>query len=153
MKRIIIASAVVCLFLSALPSFAQTYKTVADTAALNNEYIKVTKDVADLNFKLNQAKNKQTENSKNAADANATAQAAVTKTSENANKTSDETVNDARQTKRAAKRSMRDAKDARHQNSRLKDSDNEVDKLSADLEKKQNRLAELDKMRSSIMSQ
>ena len=62
----------------------------------------------------------------------------------------DGSVKEAKRAKREARRSVRDAKDARHAQGNLEDSNKKVSKLSAELEKKQQRLKELDEMRTSI---
>ena len=150
MKKIIVFSAAAIFMLAALPSFSQTYKTIADTAALNAEYMKVSHDITDLSAKLDKAKSDQADDAKKANDASADAQSTASKASDKAEKSIDGSVKEAKRAKREARRSVRDAKDARHAQGNLNDSNKKVDNLSADLEKKKERLKELDEMRASI---
>jgi hypothetical protein len=150
MKKLIIILASAIFMLAALPGFSQTYKTVADTAALNTEYVKVSYDIADLNLKLMKAKSDQAHDSKKAGEASSDAQSTATSTTNKAENSINGSVKEARKAKREARRSVKDAKDARHAQGNLDDSNKNVTKLSADLEKKQERLKELDRMRASI---
>ena len=150
MKKLIIILASAIFMLAALPGFSQTYKTVADTAALNTEYVKVSYDIADLNLKLMKAKSDQAHDSKKAGEATSDAQSTATSTTKKAENSINGSVKEARKAKREARRSVKDAKDARHAQGNLDDSNKNVTKLSTDLEKKQERLKELDGMRASI---
>lgn len=150
MKKIIAISMAAIFILAALPSFSQTYKTVADTAALNAEYAKVSHDILDLTAKLDKAKKDQGDDEKKANDASADAQNTAAAASDKATKSIDGTVKEAKKAKREARRSVKDAKDARRAKSDLDDSDKKVSKLTAELAKKQDRLKELDRMRAAI---
>ncbi len=138
--------------LAALPAISQTYKTIADTAALNAEYMKVSHDITDLTAKLDKAKNDQADDEKKASEATSDAQSTASNASDKAEKSIDGSVKQARKAKREARRSVRDAKDARHAKGNLEDSNKKVANLSSDLQKKQDRLKELDAMRASIGS-
>ena len=148
-KTIVFSMAAICM-LAALPAFSQTYKTVADTAALNSEYIKLNKEITDLNAKLDKAKSDLEHDTKKANEASSDAQNTASSASDKAEKSIDGSVKEAKRAKREARRSVRDAKDSRHAQSNLDDSNKKVSKLTADLEKKQQRLKELDGMRASI---
>jgi chromosome segregation ATPase len=150
MKKIILFSMVTFFMLAALPAFSQTYKTVADTAALNAEYIKVSRDITDLKAKLEKAKSDQEDDTKKANDASSDAQSTASDATDKAAKAIDGSVKEARRAKREAKRSVRDAKDSRKAQGNLEDSNKKVSRLSAELEKKQERLKELDGMRAAI---
>ncbi len=150
MKKIIVFSTAAFFILAALPAFSQTYKTVADTAALNAEYTKVSHDITDLSAKLDKAKSDQEDDTKKANNASSDAQSTASSASDKAEKSIDGSVKQAKRAKREARRSVRDAKDARHAQGNLSDSNKKVANLSGDLEKKKERLEELDKMRASI---
>ena len=150
MKKFITCSIAVIIMLAALPSFSQTYKTLADTMALNVEYGKVSQDILDLTTKLDKAKKDQGDDEKKANNASADAQATASGASDKAAKSVDGTVGEARRAKREARRSVKDAKDSRRAKSDLDDSNKKVAKLTAELEKKQDRLKELNAMRASI---
>jgi flagellar biosynthesis GTPase FlhF len=152
MKKIITCSMAAIFILAALPSFSQTYKTVADTAALNGEYAKVSHDILDLTAKLDKAKKDRDDDEKKANDATADAQSTAAAASDKATKSIDGTVKEAKRAKREARRSVKDAKDSRRAKSDLDVSDKKVSKLTAELGKKQDRLKELDRMRASIVS-
>jgi chromosome segregation ATPase len=152
MKKIIVFSTAAIFILAALPAFSQTYKTVADTAALNAEYIKLSHDITDLKAKLDKAKSDLEHDTKKANEATSDAQSTASDASDKAAKSIDGSVKEAKKSKREARRSVRDAKDARRAQGNLEDSNKKVSKLSAELEKKQERLKELDGMRVSISS-
>jgi hypothetical protein len=56
--RIMLSAFTLCTFAFAGSAFAQKYKTAADTIKLNKEYSGVSLDIAKLNYKLIEAKNK-----------------------------------------------------------------------------------------------
>jgi chromosome segregation ATPase len=141
----------VCM-LAASPGFSQKYKTIADTAALNREYAKVTAEINDLTSKLDKAKSEQAENYRKSGNATSDAQSTASSASTKAENSINGSVKQAKKAKRAAKRSVKDAKDARHAQGNLDDSNKKVSKLTAELEQKQKRLKQLDEMRAAINS-
>ena len=74
MKKIITFFITAFCMVAAAPAFSQTYKSIADTAKLNAEYIKVSNDIATLSASLDKAKDEQSERTQKAADATADAQ-------------------------------------------------------------------------------
>ncbi|MEO6814593.1 MAG: hypothetical protein ABI172_11730 [Ginsengibacter sp.] len=152
MNKNILFSILSLFLLSALPVFSQTYKTTADTVALNAEYIKVNQSITDLNAKLDKAKATQSKDEKKANEANSDAQSTASASSDKAQNAIGGSVKQAKKAKREARRSVRDAKNSRHAQSNVDDSNKAVAKLSADLEKQQQRLKELDEMRATIMN-
>ncbi len=150
MKKIIFLLPAFAFIMVGLPAFSQTYKTVADTAALNTEYLKVSSQAADLSAKLNKAQNDLANYTKKANDANSDAQNAAMKTSDKASASTNGSVKDARRAKRQARRSVRDAKDSRKASNNLDDQNKKIANLTSDLAKKQDRLKALDAMRASI---
>ena len=150
MKKFIRFSILGVCMIAAYPGFSQTYKTIADTAALNNEYVKVSADINDLNLKLAKARSDQADYSRKSNDATSDAQSTASSASNKAENSINGSVKQARKAKREARRSVKDAKDARHAQNNLDDSDKKVAKLTADLEQKQKRKQQLDEMRAAI---
>ncbi|MEO6258080.1 MAG: hypothetical protein ABIO82_05285 [Ginsengibacter sp.] len=138
-------------FLSAGSSlYSQKYTTTADTIALNAEYLKLTNDIAALNISLDKARSEQDKQVKKSAVATSDAQSTASKAIDKAEQSTGESVKDARKAKRQARKSVKDAKDARHAKGDLDDANKKVEKLSGELQKKQDRLNELNNMRSTI---
>ena len=129
----------VCI-LVAYPGFSQTYKTIADTAALNSEYAKVSAEINDLNVKLAKAKSDQANDSRKSNNATSDAQSAASSASNKAENSINGSVKQARKAKREAKRSVKDAKSARNAQGNLDDSNKKVSRLTSDLEQRQKRL-------------
>jgi DNA repair exonuclease SbcCD ATPase subunit len=152
MKTIFLLPALLFI-VAATPAFSQTYKTPADTAALNKEYAKVSSDVADLTAQLNKAQNDLATYTRKSDNATADAQSTAMSTTDKASHATNGTVRDARRAKKEARRSVRDAKDSRRASNNLDDQNTKISKLTADLAKKQDRLKELDAMRATINSQ
>ena len=135
------------------PAFSQTYKTPADTAALNKEYAKVSSDVMDVTAQLNKAQNDLATYTRKSDNATSDAQSSALSTTDKASRATNGSVKDARRAKREARRSVKDAKDSRRANNNLDDQNTKISKLTTDLTKKQNRLKELDAMRATINGQ
>lgn len=140
------------LLLTGISAFSQKYKTVADTAKLNKEYIEVSNDIVTLTAKLTVAQNdlQAYQNKANAAASDA--QNAMVKSSDQASKSVDGDVGDAKKARRKAKKAVREAKDANHASNNLKDQDKKIASLKSQLLKKQDRLQELEKMRTNIQN-
>jgi F0F1-type ATP synthase membrane subunit b/b' len=153
MKKIILLLLTPALLLAVVPAFCQTYKTAADTSALNTEYLKVSKDIADISAKLDKAKQDQDADTRKANKSTAEAQTTAASASDKAAQSVDGTVKEAKRAKREARRSVRDAKDSRRAQGNLDDSGKKVSDLTSDLAKKQERLKQLDDMRASITAQ
>jgi chromosome segregation ATPase len=141
---------VVLLFVAAAPALSQTYKTVADTAALNKEYDKVNMNIANLTVALDKAQTDLGKYQSKADKASSDAESTATATADKATHATNGSVRDARRAKKEARRSVRDAKDSRRAGNDLEDQNKRIIQLTADLEKNQARLKELDAMRSSI---
>ena len=140
------------LLLTGISAFSQKYKTFADTAKLNKEYIEVSNDIVTLTAKLTVAQNdlQAYQNKANAAASDA--QNAMVKSSDQASKSVDGDVGDAKKARRKAKKAVREAKDANHASNNLKDQDKKIASLKSQLLKKQDRLQELEKMRTNIQN-
>ena len=140
----------VIFMLAGMSAFSQKYRTTADTVKLNKEYVNVSNDIADLSSKLTIAQNNLPGYNDKANAAVSDAQSTAIKSSEQASKATNGDVGDAKKAKRRAKRALKDAKDAQHANNKADSQDKKIAKLSSQLEKKRERLLELDEMRSTI---
>ncbi len=143
----------VLLFMATLPVFSQTYKTAADTPALNKEYVKVSNNIADLTAKLNKAQDDLAKINRKSDKATTNAQSSASATADKASDATTGGVKDARRAKKEARRSVKDAKDSRRAGNDLDDQNKKIRKLTAELAKNQNRLKELDVMRARINQQ
>jgi predicted nucleic acid-binding Zn-ribbon protein len=150
MKKIKFLLAAIIIMTAASPAFSQTYKTIADTAALNKEYLQVSSDIASLNLKLNTAQSDLGKYTEKSNDATSDAQNSANSTADKASNATNGSVKDARKAKRQAKRSVHDAKDARKAGNNLDDHNEKIRDMNQELTRKQARLSELDAMRSSI---
>jgi hypothetical protein len=150
MKKSITFLTIAVFMLAAQSAFSQSYKTIADSAALNREYAKVTADINDLTAKLVKAKDDQRNDSRKSGEADSDAKSTATSTSNKAENSINGSVKQARRAKHEAGRSVKDAKIARHAQSNLDDSNKKVVSLTAGLEQKQKRLQQLEEMRTAI---
>lgn len=131
-------------------AYAQKYKTVEDTARLNREYVKVSNDLVDLNAKLTIAQNNLPGYKSKAIEADKDADNAAIKSSNQASKATNGDIGDARKAKRKARRAYNEAKDSRAANNNVSDKENKITRLTLQINKKQQRLQELDVMRLAI---
>jgi hypothetical protein len=132
---------------------AQVYKTAADTAKLNKEFIEVSNDIASINAKLTIAQNNLPGYQSKARTADSNAQDAATTSSDQAAKSTEGGVKEARKAKRKSKKAYREAKDARSANNDVGDQDDKIASLTGQLAKKQERLRQLTVMRDTINGQ
>ena len=141
----------VLLLLGAItPAVSQTYKTTADTAALNKEYAMVSNNITSLTASLNKAQDELAKDTRKSDKATSDAQSTASATADKASHATNGDVRDARRAKKEARRSVKDAKDARRAANDLEDKTKKVNQLTADLTKNQNRLKELEEMRDNI---
>ena len=150
MKKIMLLLPAVIFIIASLSAFSQKYKTAADTVKLNKEYVQVSNDVADLTSKLTIAQNNLPGYHARAGEATSNAQSTAIESSDQASKATNGDLGDARKAKKKAKKALNEAKDARHANNKVDDQDKKIAKLSAELEKKQTNLQELEEMRTAI---
>jgi hypothetical protein len=140
-----------CLLLfSASAVYAQKYKTAADTIKLNKEYVEVSNEIAALTSKLTIAQNNLPGYHTKAGEATSNAESSATASSEQASKATNGDVGDARSAKKKAKKAYRNAQNAVSADNNVKDQDKKIAKLTSQLQKKQERLRELDDMRVAI---
>lgn len=143
----------VCLLITLITgsgAYAQKYKTVEDTARLNKEYVNVSNDIADLSAKLTIAQNNLPGYKSKAIAAGTDAEQAAAKSSNQAAKATNGEIDDAKKAKRKARKAYNEAKDSRSANNNVDNQENKITKLTLQINKKQQRLKELDVMRLAI---
>jgi DNA repair exonuclease SbcCD ATPase subunit len=138
------------LLLFASTVYSQRYKSAADTVKLNKEYTNVSNDIAELTSKLSIAQNNLPGYHTKAREANSDAQGSANASSTQASKATNGDLGDAKRAKKKANKAYTNAQDAREADNRVKDQDKKITKLSSQLQKKQERLKELDDMRVAI---
>ena len=153
MKRIIYAIALPLILLVSQSAYCQNYKTLEDTARLNLEYLKVTRDISDLNIKLSESQENLKKYQSNVASRNNDAQSSAEASSDQASKATNGGVKDARRAKRKAKAAYKDSKQSRGANDRMNEEERRMKRISSDLQRRQERLQELDRMRAAITNQ
>lgn len=136
--------------LATLPAFAQKYKTGADTIKLNKELVEVSNDVAELTAKLSIAQNNLPGYNSKADKAVSDAQVTAQKSSDQAYKATNGDLDDAKSAKKKAKKASNDAEDADDAKGDVKSQEKKIDKLTADLQKKQKKMRELEEQRTAI---
>lgn len=131
---------------------AQTYKTSADTVKLNAEHLKLTTEIADLDTQLSDAKNKlpDYESKSNSTSEDAHKAAQVSK--EQAATAAGGNLKQISKEKKKAKLANNDAVSARNAENKLKDQNKKIKKLTAEIEKKQKKLSDLDQQKTNIIS-
>ncbi len=153
MKSKIYVICLLALMATGSATYAQVYKTFADTVKLNKEFTEVSNDITDLTAKLTIAQNNMPgyQSKANAADADAK-DAAVTSSVE-ADKATKGGVKEARKAKRKSKKAYRQAKHAKSANNQVGNQDDKIASLTGQLAKKQERLNQLTAMRTAINAQ
>lgn len=150
MKKIKFFLLVIVCAAASMPAFSQKYKSAADTVRLNKEYLEVSNEIASLTSKLAIAQNNLPGYHTKASNAASDAQSTAKESSEQASKATNGNLGDAKSAKKKAKKALNDAQDARSADNNVKGQDKKIAKLSADLEKKQEKLKELEDMRTAI---
>lgn len=153
MKFINYVLCTVLFLMCATSLFAQKYKTPADTVKLNEEYVKVKNDIADLNAQLSIAQNNLPGFQSKATTAGETAQSAASTSSGDATKATNGNIGDAKDAKNSANNAYDKAKDARSANNNVGKQNEKIRKLIENLRKKNQRLKDLDVMRDTIYAQ
>ena len=150
MKKSIQVFSFLLMVIASHSAYSQKYKTVEDTARLNKEFVKVNNDIADLSAKLTIAKNNLPGYQTKAVNAGTDAQNAAATSSNQASKATNGDVADAKKAKRKARKAYNEAKDSRSANNNVSDQENKITRLTLQINKKQQRLQELNVMRSAI---
>ncbi|MFI5158662.1 MAG: hypothetical protein ACHQF4_07330 [Sphingobacteriales bacterium] len=149
MKFINFVFSVILLTISASVS-AQKYKTPSDTVKLNQEYVKVSNDIADLSAQLSIAQNNLPGYQSKANTATGDAQSAATASSSSASKATNGNIADSKSARNDADNAYDKAKDSRSANNNVGNQNEKIRKLKTELKKKQQRLEDLKSMRAAI---
>ncbi len=134
-------------------SYAQKYKSSADTGKLNAEYVKVQNKIADLTTQLATAEGNLPGYQTKATNAGNTAQTATATSDASSSKATSGNLQDAKDAKKSANDSYNSAKDAQTANNNVGKQNEKIRKLSDELKKQRQRLKDLDIMRASIHEQ
>jgi chromosome segregation ATPase len=138
-----------CLVVS-FPAFSQKYKSGSDTVKLNQEWVKVSNEIADLTAELTIAQNNLPGYKSKAAKAETEAHSTAQQSSDQAYKATNGDLGDAKSAKKKAKKALDDAENASDAKDKTKKQENKIDKLTDELHKKQKALQELEEMRTAI---
>jgi hypothetical protein len=150
MKKIMFFLPAIIFVMASLSAFSQKYKTAADSVNLNKEYVNVSNDVAELTSKLTIAQNNLPGYQSRSDEAVSNAKSTAINSSEKASTAVNGDIGDARKAKRNAKRTLKDAKEAQHANNKEEAHNDKIAKLTSQLDRKQQRLQELETMRTDI---
>lgn len=150
MKKILLFLPLLVCMVAGLTASSQKYKSASDTVKLNKEWVAVSNDIAKLTSELAIAQNNLPGYHTRAADAATDAQTSAQKSSDQAYKATNGDLGDAKNAKKKAKKALNDAEDAGDARDKVASQEKKIDKLSAQLQKKQKQLAELEEMRSAI---
>ncbi|HEX8314473.1 MAG TPA: hypothetical protein VF609_05760 [Flavisolibacter sp.] len=150
MKRnVLFMLAAICLMASQ-PAFSQKYKSASDTVKLNQEWVKVSNEIAELTAELTIAQNNLPGYRSKADKAQTDAQGTAQQSSDQAYKATNGDLGDAKSANKKAKKALNDAEDASDAKDNTKKQEKKIDKLAVQLQKKQKNLKELEEMRNAI---
>ena len=150
MKKIYGFTIMILLLIVSQPTNAQKYKTSADTVRLNQELLTLRNDIAELTSKLTVAQNNLPNYHNKASNASSEAQSTALENSKQASKANGGDVGDARRAEKRAKRALRGAKNARSADEKVKGEEKRIEKLTADIQKKQEKLQSYEAMLQTI---
>ncbi len=120
---------------------------------LNKEYVKVSNEIADINAQLTIAPNNLPGYQTTANTATGNAQTAAPTSSNSSSKATNGNIDDAKSSRKDADDAYDKAKDSRSANNNVGKQNEKIRELKADLNKKQQRLKDLDVMRAAIYAQ
>lgn len=150
MKKNVLLLLVAACLAASLPAASQKYKSASDTFKLNKEWVEVSNEIAELTAELTIAQNNFPGYVSKADKAKIDAQGTAQQSSDQAYKATNGDLGDAKSAKKKAKKALNDAEDASEAKDDAKKHEKKIDKLTAQLQKKQKTLQELDEMRTAI---
>jgi len=136
-----------------MSSYAQKYKSPADTGKLNVEYAKVQNKIADLTSKLSTAQTDLPALQTKAVNAGNDAQTTAAISDTSATKARSGNLQDSKDAKKNADNAYNKAKDARTANNNVGKQNEKIKKLTADLAEQRQNLKDLEVMRAAILAQ
>ena len=150
MKKIMYFLPAIVLMMAGISAYSQKYTSAADTVKLNKEYVEVSNDIAELTSKLSIAQNNLPGYNSKAGNAVSDAKSSMKESSEQASKATNGDIGDAKSSKKKANKALDDAEDAKDANNKVSNENKKIAKLSARLKEKQDKLQELEVMRTAI---
>lgn len=147
MKKTALLAIAITLFNAA--AFSQKYKNASDTMKLNKEYASVLKDVSNLTSKLHSAQSDLPNQQSKAAE---TARDAEKASQESNDHSSSPDVDETKKAKKKADKAHKEARNKEKAERRVRDQEKKIAELTEDLAKKQQKLQELEAMRTAIRS-
>ena len=131
-------------------TYAQKYKTAADTGKLNAEYVKVQNNIAGITAKLATEQSGLPEYQTKAKNAGNLAKTATETSNASSAKASSGSLQDSKAAKKSANEAYDMAKDASSANDNVGKQNEKIRKLNEDLRQERQRLKDLDAMRTAI---
>jgi hypothetical protein len=151
-RPILSASLVLAAIFSTGMVYGQQYKTMSDTTSLNKKYGEISLEIAKLNTKLIEEKNKtadyHSKTSSTAGDAVSTGQASK----DQADVATSGNTTDTKKAVKDAKEADRKANDAKDAISDEKKNNKKIAQLTAEIDQKEKLLRDLDTQRAAIMA-
>jgi DNA repair ATPase RecN len=136
-NRLVVSAIILVLVMAVQPAFTQTYKSEKDSIKLNKKYLELTRDIAELNIKLQTAKNELPEREAKVTAESEEAAKAAEQSRKTASRAEPGDLDDAKAAKRKAEKALDEAEDFKDASDKVKDQNKKIDKLSKRLEKKQ----------------
>jgi chromosome segregation ATPase len=133
--------------------YAQKYKTPADTGKLNAEYVKVQNNIADLTSKLSAAQSDLPGYKTKAVNAVNDARTSAASSDTSSAKATSGNLQDSKDAKNNADAAYDKAKDSRSANENVGKQNEKIRKLTNQLKEQNQRLKDLDVMRTAIYAQ
>lgn len=131
-------------------SFSQKYKSYADTIKLNEEYLSISNEVAELTAKLTISKNNLPTLKKKAADAHADTKDAAESNSRQATKATNGSYEEIKEAFAKAKEALKQANRAKDADDRVRDMEEKIVGLTEKINNWQKRLKELENIRNRL---
>ncbi len=150
MKNVVFLPLLVVLIMSCTTTASQKYRTASDTTQLNVDRLEVINNIAELTSKLTIAKNNLQIYLKKANDASEKARTSAIQSSIQSTEATNGNLSDAKSAKKKADRAYEDAQDSKSANNKLKNQDKKIAEYNHDLEEKQKKLQELDRILATI---
>lgn len=131
-------------------SYSQKYKSYADTIKLNQEYVSISNEVAELTAKLTISKNNLPNLKKKAADAHADTKAAAESNSRQAMKATNGSFEEIKEAFAKAKEALKEANRAKDADDKVQDMEEKIVGLTEKINNWQKRLKELENIRNGL---
>lgn len=131
-------------------SFGQKYKSYADTVKLNQEYVSISNEIAELTAKLTISKNNLPNLKKKAFDAHADTKVAAEANSRQALVAANGSFEEIKEAYAKAKEALRQANKAKDADDDVRDMEEKIVSLTEKINAKDKRLKELETIRNGM---